>query len=141
MAKDNTKKEVKKDTKKEIVVKKKSKKQVNSAICYVNSSFNNTKVVFTDLNGEVLCWSSAGIVGFKGTKKGTVYAATKVGEDAFNKAQRFGVKEARIIVKGLGQGRQSAIKGLRIGGLRISVLIDKTSVPHGGVTPKKIRKV
>ncbi|MEI6462773.1 MAG: 30S ribosomal protein S11 [bacterium] len=126
-----------------VVVKKvkKAKRIVEKAKVHIISTFNNSKITITDLDGNVLSWSSCGTVGFKGTKKSTAYAATKAAEDALAKAQKYGIKEASVYVKGIGQGRQAAVKGLKAAGLQITMLSDMTPVPHGGVKPKKPRKV
>lgn len=104
----------------------------------VNSSYNNTIIAVTDYSGAVISTSSAGQVGFSGTRKSTAYAATRAGEDAAKKAMKVGAQEAVVIVKGIGEGRQAAIKGVRAAGLRITSLADHTPVPHGGCTPRKM---
>lgn len=138
-----TKVEKVEEKKAEVVVKKvkKAKRTVEKVKVYVVSTFNNTKITLTDMDGNVLAWSSCGTVGFKGTKKSTAYAATKAAEDVLAKAAKYGVKEGLIYVRGLGQGRQAAVKGLRAAGLNVSMLSDITPVPHGGVRVKKPRKV
>ena len=139
----DTKVEKVEEKKAEVVVKKvkKAKRTVEKVKVYVVSTFNNTKITITDMDGNVLAWSSCGTVGFKGTKKSTAYAATKAAEDVLAKAAKYGVKEGLIYVRGLGQGRQAAVKGLRAAGLNVSMLSDITPVPHGGVRVKKPRKV
>ena len=117
--------------------KKKKKITVARAKVYVTSSYNNTMISITDYDGNVLSWSSPGVVGFKGSKKSTAFAATKAAEDAVNKAQKFGVKQATVIVKGTGMGRQAAVKGLRTAGLKLTSMSDHTPIPHGGTTPRK----
>ena len=121
-----------------VVEKKKKKVQVQKVKIFVHSSYNNTIVTVADYDGNVLVQSSSGVVGFSGSKKSTAYAATKAAEDAVSKAQKFGIKEAMVIIKGAGMGRQAAVKGLRSAGLSISSLSDFTPVPHGGVTPRKL---
>ena len=106
----------------------------------INSTYNNTIVSVTDYAGNVLAASSCGKVGFSGSKKSTAYAATKAGEDAAGKAVALGAKEAEIVIKGVGVGRQAAVKGIRTGGLRITMLADKTPVPHGGCKSRKAPK-
>ena len=134
----NKKVEKKVDIKAQTAAEKKKKKvQVQKAKVFVNSTYNNTIVSICDYNGNVIAWSSPGNVGFKGSKKSTAYAATKAAEEAVNKAQKNGVKEAIVIIKGAGMGRQAAVKGLRQAGLKITSLSDFTPVPHGGVTPRK----
>ena len=133
------KKEDKFKAKKDVVKskKKKSKVQVSKVKVSIKSSYNNTIISISDFNGNVLVWSSPGIVGFTGSRKSTAYAATKAAEDAVEKSRKFGAKEAVVIVKGTGMGRQAAVKGLRSGGLKIITLSDHTSIPHGGVSPRK----
>lgn len=119
--------------------KKKAKKIINGkVICHINSSYNNTIIAITDLNGEVIASSSPGMVGFKGSKKSTPYAATKAAEDAASRSMNQGAREAVVLVRGLGVGRNAAIKGIRSGGLKITTITDKTPVPHGGPTPRKL---
>ncbi|MBL8014941.1 MAG: 30S ribosomal protein S11 [Candidatus Doudnabacteria bacterium] len=128
------------DPKKQNKVEKKKKAKVASpkVKVVVNSSFNNTIVSVTDYSGAVIATSSAGQVGFSGSRKSTAYAASKAGEDAARKAAKLGAQEAIIIVKGVGEGRQSAIKGVRSAGLRITSLSDYTPIPHGGCKPRKM---
>jgi small subunit ribosomal protein S11 len=121
----------------ETVDKKKKRVQVSRVKVYVNSTYNNTIISITDYNGNVLAASSPGVVGFSGSKKSTAYAATKAAEDAVERARKYGVKDAVVIIKGAGMGRQAAVKGLRSSGLNIVSLSDFTPVPHGGVTPRK----
>lgn len=120
------------------VVKKKVKKNVMKAIVFVNSSYNNTIISIADYEGNVLSQSSPGAIGYSGSRKSTAYAATKAAEDAVAKASKYGVKEAVVIVKGAGMGRQAAVKGIRSAGLKITSLSDHTPIQHGGVTPRKI---
>ncbi|QQR93327.1 30S ribosomal protein S11 [bacterium] len=120
---------------------KKIKIQVPVGRLYVLSTFNNTKLTITDLDGNVLCWSNCGTIGFKGSKKSTAFAATKAAEDLVVKAQRYGLQEVHAFIRGIGQGRTAAIKGARAAGLKINFITDKTPIPHGGVKPKKQRKV
>lgn len=104
----------------------------------VNSSYNNTLISVTDYTGAVIAHSSCGQVGFAGSRKSTAFAATKAGEDAARKAMKVGAQEAVVIVKGIGEGRQSAVKGVRAAGLRITSISDYTPIPHGGCTPRKM---
>lgn len=124
-------------------VKKKVKgsRSVPSGIAYVNATFNNTKVVFTDLHGNVLCWSSAGKCGFKGSKKSTAYVAQLVATDAAKKAQGIGMREAEVRINGPGAGRESAVRGIIAAGLEVTSLKDVTPVPHNGCRPPKRRRV
>lgn len=117
--------------------KKREKRNAPEARVYVNASFNNTIITITDLDGSVLASSSPGVIGFSGTKKSTAFAATKAAEDAVIKAQKFGVKEAKVFIKGPGPGRNAAVKGLDSAGLRITLLSDITPLPHNGCRSRK----
>ncbi len=119
------------------VKKKKAKVTSPKVLVKVNSTYNNTIVTITDYNGDVISSASCGSLGFKGSKKSTPYAATKAGEDAALKAVQMGAKESEVVINGVGVGRQAAVKGVRAAGLRITALIDKTPVPHGGCKPRK----
>lgn len=119
------------------VRKKKERKNVTKAKVYVFCSYNNTIITFTDYSGNVFATSSSGCVGFHGSKKGTAFAATKAAYDAYQKASRFGVQEAVVIVKGVGMGRRAAVKGLRTAGLIITSLSDLTPIAHNGCRPRK----
>lgn len=123
------------------VSKASKKKQVSSGILYVESTFNNTKVSLTDNSGNVLMWSSSGSLGFKGAKKGTPFAAAKIGETLGQKAFDLGLKEISVVVKGVGSGRESAIRGFITKGFTINAIKDTTPVPHNGPKPKKPRRV
>ena len=123
------------------VAKKTAKRQVFRGTINISSSYNNTIVSAADPSGEVIVWSSAGTLGFKGAKKSTPYAATLVGKDAIEKARRFGMQEARISVKGIGPGREGAIRGVIGSGINITAIIDNTPIPHNGVKPAKPRRV
>lgn len=127
-------------TTKNKVVKKKIKKNVPVGNVYILSTFNNTKITLTDLSGNVVCWSTCGAIGFKGTKKSTAFAATKAAEDLYQKATKSNVEEINVFVKGIGQGRVASIKGLRTAGFVIKNITDITPIPHGGVRTKKLRK-
>lgn len=122
--------------------KKKKKLKLSSPKVLVNifSTYNNTIISVADYEGNVIAQSSCGRVGFHGSKKSTAYAATKAGEDAAGKAVVVGAREAEVVIKGVGIGRQAAVKGIRSGGLRISSLADKTPIPHGGVKPRRAPK-
>lgn len=117
--------------------KKSKKKSIPKAMVSVNCSYNNTIISFMDYSGGVFASSSGGSVGFKGSKKGTAFAATRAAFDAYEKASKFGVVEAIVIIKGVGMGRRSAVQGLRSAGLIITSLSDKTPVPHNGCRPRK----
>ncbi|BCX13495.1 MAG: 30S ribosomal protein S11 [Candidatus Dojkabacteria bacterium] len=132
----------KKNTKnKKVVNKKKNKKTVSpKVIINIKATYNNTIASASDYEGNVIAVSSCGALGFTGSRKSTVYAATKVGEDIATKAMNAGAREAEVVIKGIGVGRQATVKGIRSAGLKISVLLDKTPVPHGGVKPRKAPK-
>ena len=121
--------------------KRAKKRSVLTAIAFIQSSFNNTIITLTDKSGAVLCWSSSGTVGFKGTRKGTPFAAQMVAEDITKKSQPFDVKELMIRVKGPGFGRDSAIRGLAASGFRVKDIVDVTPIPHNGCRPPKRRRV
>ncbi len=121
--------------------KSKARKMIASGILYVKSTYNNTLVLLTDKKGNALLSSSAGAMGFKGAKKGTPFAAAKVGEVLGEKAAEFGLKEIDVIVKGVGSGRESAIRGFTSKGINITNIKDETPVPHNGPKPKKPRRV
>jgi small subunit ribosomal protein S11 len=114
---------------------------VPSGIAYIHATFNNTKVSFTDLHGNVLCWGSGGKAGFKGSKKSTAYVAQIVATDVAKKAQVFGMQKCEVKIKGPGAGRESAVRGIAASGLEITVLQDITPVPHNGCRPPKRRRV
>jgi small subunit ribosomal protein S11 len=118
-----------------------SKKRVDRGILHVQSTYNNTKVILTGMDGGALMWSSAGSLGFKGAKKGTPFAAAKVGETLGAKAQLLGIKEIEVVVKGVGSGRESAIRGFITNGAVIASIKDATPVPFNGPKPKKPRRV
>ncbi|MFA5652178.1 MAG: 30S ribosomal protein S11 [Candidatus Paceibacterota bacterium] len=122
-------------------VKASAKKRVDSGILYVQSTYNNTIVLLTDKKGNAIMQSSAGALGFRGAKKGTPFAAAKVGETLGEKAMNLGVKEIEVIVKGVGSGRESAIRGFISKGINITNIKDETPVPHNGPKPKKPRRV
>ena len=118
-----------------------SKKKVDSGILYVQSTYNNTKIVLTDQKGNVLTTSSSGAIGFKGAKKGTPFAAAKVGEVVGSKAGTMDMKEVAVVVNGVGSGRESGIRGFISKGINITSIKDVTPVPHNGPKPKKPRRV
>ena len=117
------------------------KKKITSGIVYVDATFNNTKVLFADKVGNTLFWSSAGSLGFKGAKKGTPFAASKVGEIIGSKASALGVKDSDVVVRGVGSGREPAIRAFMAYGIEITSIKDATPVPHNGPKPKKPRRV
>jgi small subunit ribosomal protein S11 len=117
------------------------KKKVSEGILYVESTYNNTKVSITDRDGNVLAWSSSGSLGFKGAKKGTPYAASKIGELLGEKAAQAGLKEVSVIVKGVGSGRESAIRSFAGFGIEVTSIEDRTPVAHNGPKPRKPRHI
>lgn len=117
------------------------KKKIVEGTLFVESSYNNTRLTLSDRSGNVLAWSSSGALGFKGAKKGTPFAASKIGELIGEKAQQIGVKEVNVIVKGVGSGRESAIRSFSAFGVEIVSIVDKTPVPHNGPKPPKPRHV
>jgi len=123
------------------IVKAKGSKNIHSGIAHVLSTFNNTIVTITDLNGNVIGWSSAGKVGFKGSRKSTAYAAQMVAQDASRQAMGHGLKEVEVLVRGPGAGRESAVRALQAIGLDLTVIRDVTPVPHNGCRPPKQRRV
>lgn len=118
-----------------------SKKRIESGILFVQSTYNNTKLLLTDKDGNALMWGSSGAAGFRGAKKGTPFAAAKVGETLALRAQNLGLKEIDVVVKGVGSGRESAIRGFVSKGLTINSIKDATPVPFNGPKPKKPRRV
>jgi small subunit ribosomal protein S11 len=123
------------------IVKAKHAKNIVSGIANILATFNNTQVTITDAQGNLIGWSSAGRVGFKGSRKSTAYAAQQVAQDAARQAMAHGMKEVEIRVKGPGSGRESAIRALQAIGLEISAIKDVTPVPHNGCRPRKKRRV
>ena len=121
--------------------KKSVVRQVTSGRTYVKSTYNNTIITFTDQNGNVLSWSSAGQCGFKGPKKSTPYAASVIVKDAYEKAKKYGLKEVAVFVRGIGGGREAAIRALNAHGLNVSAIKDVTPIPHNGCRAKKPRRV
>jgi small subunit ribosomal protein S11 len=119
---------------------KSSKKHFDSGVLFVESTYNNTKVTLTDNKHNTLAWSSSGSLGFRGAKKGTPFAAAKVGETLAQKAQTIGIKEVSVVVKGVGSGRESAIRGFISKGISLTTIQDKTPVPHNGPKPPKPRR-
>jgi small subunit ribosomal protein S11 len=123
------------------IVKAKGAKNIHSGIAHVYATFNNTIVTITDLTGNVIGWSSAGKVGFKGSRKSTAYAAQLVAQDASRQAMGHGLKEVQVLVKGPGAGRESAVRALQAIGLDLTLIRDVTPVPHNGCRPPKQRRV
>ena len=117
------------------------RRRLDSGTLYVEATYNNTKVSLADVQGNVVVWSSSGSLGFAGAKKGTPFAAAKVGELVGEKASAMGVREASVVVKGVGAGRESSIRGFAAKGIHISAIRDMTPVPHNGPRPPKPRRV
>ncbi len=123
------------------VGKKKEKKNIPNGKVYIRATFNNTIVSVTDLEGNVISWSSTGLHGFKGSRKSTPYAARIVGEDAIQKALEHGLAQAAIIINGPGSGRESALRAVASSGIRVTSIKDATPVPHNGCRPPKRRRI
>jgi small subunit ribosomal protein S11 len=121
--------------------KKKEKKNVPEGIVHIQSTFNNTIITITDLNGNVVAWSSSGTQGFKGSRKSTPFSAQVAAEDAVKKAKEQGMRRVQVYVKGPGSGRESALRSLQVAGLSISLIRDVTPIPHNGCRPPKRRRV
>lgn len=122
-------------------VKKKAKRNVARGIVHVKATFNNTHVTITTPNGETISWGAAGTVGFKGTRKSTPYAAQRASEQAATAAMRHGLREVQVLVKGVGSGRESAVRALANAGLRVVSIQDVTPLPHNGCRARKRRRV
>ncbi len=122
-------------------VKKRNKKNISSGVAHVNSTFNNTMITISDENGNTISWSSAGLMGFKGSRKSTPYAAQMAAEDAGSKALEHGLKTLRVEIQGPGSGRESAFRALQSSGFTITSIKDVTSIPHNGCRPPKRRRV
>ena len=120
---------------------KKEKKQIHAGAAYIQATFNNSIITITDQNGNVVAWSSAGAQGFKGSRKGTPYAAQVAADIAAKKAAGYGMRRIDVFVKGPGSGRESAIRALQAAGLEINLIKDITPVPHNGCKPPKKRRV
>ena len=118
-----------------------SKKKVSRGTAFIQSTYNNTQVSLADLSGNTLAWSSAGSLGFKGAKKATPYAATMVAKTVVEKVRKTGLEDVKVIIKGVGSGREAAIRGLAAAGLNIMSIKDMTPVPHNGTRPRKPRRV
>jgi small subunit ribosomal protein S11 len=123
------------------IIKAKHAKNIVVGVANILATFNNTQVTITDLHGNLIGWSSAGRVGFKGSRKSTAYAAQQVAQDAARQAMAHGMKEIEVRVKGPGSGRESAIRALQAIGLEISAIKDVTPIPHNGCRPRKKRRV
>ena len=121
--------------------KKKEKKNISTGIAHINSSFNNTKVLISDVQGNAIAWSSSGTMGFKGSRKATPYAAQLAAEDAGKKAQEHGMRSLDVHIQGPGSGRESALRALSSLGMTVTSIRDVTPIPHNGCRPPKRRRV
>jgi small subunit ribosomal protein S11 len=119
----------------------KTKKRIFRAVVHIQAGYHNTIVTITNIRGEVLCWSSSGACGFKGKRKSTGFAAKKAAETAAKKSRDFGMREAKVLVTGPGQGRESAIREIFKAGIKVSVIREKTGIPHNGCRPPKKRSI
>ncbi|MCJ9429276.1 30S ribosomal protein S11 [Kordiimonas marina] len=122
-------------------IKRRERKNISNGVAHVNASFNNTMITITDVQGNAISWSSAGMMGFKGSRKSTPYAAQVAAEDAGKKAQEHGMKSLEVEVKGPGAGRESALRALQSIGFVITSIRDVTPIPHNGCRPPKRRRV
>lgn len=123
------------------IIKAKGSKNIHTGVAHILATFNNTQVAITDMQGHVIGWSSAGRVGFKGSRKSTAFAAQQVAQDAARQAMAHGMREVEIHIKGPGSGRESAIRALQAIGLEITAIKDVTPIPHNGCRPRKKRRV
>jgi small subunit ribosomal protein S11 len=121
--------------------KKKLKRQISKGHAHIKCTYNNTMVMISDINGALLAWSSSGLLGFKGAKKATPYAATQVVQDISEKVKKYGVQELEVFVRGVGSGRESSIRSLANRGFELTAIKDVTPIPHNGCRPKKPRRV
>jgi len=121
--------------------KKREKKNITEGVAHIQSTFNNTIITITDMSGNVIAWSSAGMQGFKGSRKSTPFAAQMAAEDAVKKAKEHGLRTVQVYVKGPGSGRESALRSLQVAGLKITLIRDVTPIPHNGYRPPKRRRV
>jgi len=126
---------------KKTVKKKKVKKNVQTGVAHIQSTFNNTVITITDVGGDTLAWASAGQQGFKGSRKSTPFASQMAAEDCAKKAMEHGVRTLGVYVKGPGAGRESALRALQAAGMRITMIRDVTPIPHNGCRPPKRRRV
>ena len=121
--------------------RKKVKKNVQSGIAHIHSTFNNTMITITDVAGNALCWTTAGAQGFRGSRKSTPFAAQMAAEECAKKAMEHGIRQLSVHVKGPGSGRESAVRALQGAGIRVTLIRDVTPVPHNGCRPPKRRRV
>jgi small subunit ribosomal protein S11 len=123
------------------IKKKKEKKNIPNGIAHIQATFNNTVITITDVIGNTIAWSSSGAVGFKGSRKSTPYAAGQAAEDVAKKAKEHGIKNLEVLVKGPGSGREAAIRSLQAVGFNITLIRDRTPIPHNGCRQPKRRRV
>ncbi len=121
--------------------RRRERKQVSEGRAYIQSTFNNTLVTMTDVKGNVVAWSSSGTAGFKGSRKGTPYAAQLAAQQAAQKAREHGLRQVEVLVKGPGSGREAAIRAIQASGIMVTAIKDLTPVPHNGCRPRKRRRV
>jgi len=121
--------------------KKREKKNITEGVAHIQSTFNNTIITITDMSGNVIAWSSAGMQGFKGSRKSTPFAAQMAAEDAVKKAKEHGLRTVQVYVKGPGSGSESALRSVQVAGLKITLIRDVTPIPHNGCRPPKRRRV
>ena len=121
--------------------KKKERKNIQNGVAHIQSTFNNTIITITDMNGNTIAWSSAGSQGFKGSRKSTPFAAQLAADDAAKKAQEHGVQNIEVYVKGPGSGREAALRALQAAGFNVTLIRDVTPIPHNGCRPPKRRRV
>ncbi len=121
--------------------RKKVKKNIQTGIAHIQSTFNNTIITITDVSGNALCWAAAGGAGFKGSRKSTPFAAQMAAEECSKKAMEHGIRQLSVYVKGPGSGRESAVRALQAAGIKISLIRDVTPIPHNGCRPPKRRRV
>ncbi|MHC4986593.1 MAG: 30S ribosomal protein S11 [Planctomycetota bacterium] len=121
--------------------RKKVKKNVQSGIAHIHSTFNNTMITVTDVAGNALCWATAGAQGFKGSRKSTPFAAQVAAEECSKKAMEHGIRQVSVYVKGPGSGRESAVRAIQASGIKVTVIRDVTPIPHNGCRPPKRRRV
>jgi small subunit ribosomal protein S11 len=121
--------------------RKKVKKNVQSGIAHIHSTFNNTMITVTDVAGNALCWATAGAQGFKGSRKSTPFAAQVAAEECSKKAMEHGIRQVSVYVKGPGSGRESAVRAIQASGIKVTMIRDVTPIPHNGCRPPKRRRV
>lgn len=129
------------EPKKKGATKKKVKKNILNGVAHISATFNNTKITITDMQGNAIAWATAGLHGFKGSRKATPYAAQVAAEDCAKKAMEHGLKQVEVLIKGPGSGRESALRALGAAGLAVTMIKDETPIPHNGCRPRKRRRV